>query len=126
MYHNQINKGQKNEIEWVQKECLKVINGYQKSYNELLEISQLETMEQLREKVFKNFTEKTLENPKYQPWFLLKSNLRDTRVTRPYIEERATSVRLYKSPVYAMRRLLNDKKPVEDDPEDLTGIHNIP
>ena len=76
--------------------------------------------------MFEKFTRKTSENPKYVEWFPLKDNPRDIRKLRPYLEERATTDRLYRSPIYAMRRLLNDKKPVEYDPSDLTGIFNKP
>ena len=125
-YHSQINRGQANQLERAKKKCIKIIYGYQKSYQELLTLSKLDSMEDRRVKLFDKFTKKTLENPKYQHWFPLKTCIRDTRVIRPYIEERATSVRLYRSPIYAMRRLLNDKIPVETDPKDLTGLYNAP
>ena len=41
-------------------------------------------------------------------------------------EELALTNRLYKSPLYAIRRYLNDEKPLETDPEDLTGAYNAP
>ena len=78
------------------------------------------------ETLFKNFTTKTSENPKYQHWFPLKENVRSTRKIRPYLEERSSTDILYRSPMYAIRRLLNEKTPVEIDPEDLSGLYNTP
>ena len=83
-------------------------------------------MEARREKLFKKFTEKSLENEKCTDWFPLKESIRETRTVRPYLELRATSTRLYRSPLYAMWRLLNEKPAVENDPGDLSGIFNEP
>ena len=125
-YHSQLNRGQINLIERAQKRCLKIIYGYTKSYVELLNESGLETMEARRVRLFEKFTKKTADNPKYNAWFPQKDCIRDTRKPRPYVEERATSQRLYRSPIYAMRRLLNDEPAVEIDPSDLTGLYNAP
>ena len=89
-------------------------------------MSGLETMESRRIKLFKKFTSKTSENPKYQSWFPLKTKLRDTRNPRPYLEDRATSDRLYKSPLFAMRRLMNNNPPIPLDLTDLSGAFNAP
>ena len=83
-------------------------------------------MEERRIRQFEKFTKKTSENPKYTGWFPLKEQVRDTRKPRPYREERASSDRLYRSPLFAMRRLLNDKPAITADPNDLTGAYNAP
>ena len=83
-------------------------------------------MEQRRQKLFDNFTKKTVKNETYKKWFPLKETVRETRKPRPYIEERANSSRLYRSPLFAMRRLLNDEPPVTADPEDTSGAYNAP
>ena len=83
-------------------------------------------MEARRVKLFKKFTTKTSENARYKSWFPLKESVRDTRNPRPYLEERATSDRLFKSPIYAMRRLLNMNQPIPPDLSDLSGAFNAP
>ena len=113
-------------IERLQKKCLKILYGYDLSYTQLLQKSGLESMEERRIRQFEKFTKKTSENPKYTGWFPLKEQVRDTRKPRPYREERASSDRLYRSPLFAMRRLLNDKPAITADPNDLTGAYNAP
>ena len=83
-------------------------------------------MKPRRETLFKKFATKTLENPRYTDWFPLKSNVKNTRNPRYYLETRATSDRLYKSPIFAMRRILNEQPAIRMDPADLTGIFNEP
>ena len=125
-YHSQLNRGQNNLLVRVQKKCLKIIYGYQNTYEDLLKHSSLSTLEARRGNLFEKFTAKTHENLKYNHWFPLKVNPRNTRTIRPYLEERANTDRLYRSPVYAMRRLLNNQKPIEYDPLDMSGILNKP
>ena len=103
-----------------------MIYGYNYSYDELLLKSSLMKMEDRRIELFKKFTIKTSENERYSSWFPFKENLRETRKLRPYLEQKAKSERLYRSPLFAMRRLLNDKDPVKIDPKDLTGTFNKP
>ena len=42
VYHSMINKSQSNELEKIQKRCLKIIYGYELDYDSLLEKSGLE------------------------------------------------------------------------------------
>ena len=71
-------------------------------------------------------SQKTSENERYKNWFLLKTHIRYVRNPRLYLEERATSDRLYRSSIFAMRRLLNDKPAIRVDPTNLKGIFNEP
>ena len=57
-YHSQLNKGQVNEIERVQKKSLKMIDGYHHSYEELLRLAPLDRMEERKVKLFEKFTQK--------------------------------------------------------------------
>ena len=105
---------------------MRTIYGYDLNYEQLLKKSNLKTMEDRRVDLFKKFKTKTSENLKYQDWFPLKDSIRNVRRPRPYLEEKAKTERLYRSPIYAMRSLLNNDNPVTIDPEDLSGIYNIP
>ena len=125
-YHPQLNRGQNNLLERVQKKCLKIIYGYGKSYQELLAASGLDTLEVRRARLFDKFTQKTKDNKRYKSWFPKKDIMRDTRKIRPYLEENATSDRFYKSPIFAMSRLLNESPPIPNNPTDLTGLNNEP
>ena len=126
VYHSQLNQYQINLLERVQKRSLRAIYGYQHTYEHLLELSGLERLQTRRQTAFEKFTNKTLENPKYQSWFPLKTHVREVRNIRPYIEENAITQRLYRSPLYAMRRYLNDHRPVEPNFDDLSGAFNKP
>ena len=83
-----------------------------------MEKSGLDELELRRENVFEKFTCKTLDIPKCAHWFPQKDTLRDTRNPRPYLKPRASSDRLYRSPMFAMRRLLNDEIPVRIGTQD--------
>ena len=108
VYHSLLNKGQSNELERIQKRSLRIIYGYHYDYQQLLELSGLETLQLRREKSFEKFTRKTAKNPKYMHWFPVNPTERLNRNTAPYKEEKSVGNRLYKSPIYAMRRLRNN------------------
>ena len=57
-YHTQINRGQSNQLERVQKRCLRIVYGYNFNYEELLSLSKLDTLEARRDKLFEKFTKK--------------------------------------------------------------------
>ena len=66
-----------------------------------------------------------LKNPKYaKKWFPKKDIQRVNRHTTPFVEELAKGNRLYNSPVFAMRRILNGNQTSSEI--DLTGIFNEP
>ena len=98
-YTTQISKFQSNRLENVQKQCLKIMYGYHKSYDELLEISGLEMLENRRKKLFEKFAEKMSENKNYSDFFPLNNCQRVNRCTKIYKENHAKTDRLYRSPV---------------------------
>ena len=55
VYHSMLNIGQSNELEKVQKRCLRAIYGYDKQYLDLLQLSGLETLKDRRIKSFEKF-----------------------------------------------------------------------
>ena len=124
VYHSQLNKYQVNLLENIQKRTLRAIYGYELSYAKLLNKSELSTLEERRVKAFERFTTKTLKNKKYESWLPLKENIRTNRTTSTFKEEFAAGNRLYNSPVYTMRRLLNRSESISQI--DLTGMFNNP
>ena len=122
VYHSQLNTGQSNELEGIQKCCLRAICGYDRQYQDLRAISGLPSLKDRRIKAFQKFAKNTLENLKYRHWFPLKNQTRDTRSVAK--EEKAIGNRLYNSPVFAMRRFLNQTE--SPDIPDLTGLFNNP
>ena len=118
--HSQLNKGQINEMERVQRRCLKAIYGYVHHYTDLLKLSGLSTLQDRRQKAFEKFATNTAKNPKYAHWFPERTTTRFTRSTAKYKEEKAVGNRLYTNPIYAMRRYLNNSETSEI--VDLTGL----
>ena len=101
-----------------------MIYGYDLAYKELLKISGLQTLKDRRVSSFQKFTSKTIKNPKYNHWFPERIVTRFTRSSAKYLEEKAVGNRLYNSPIFAMRRLLNNT----ETPEiiDMSGLFNLP
>ena len=124
VYHSQLNQGHINLLERMQKRCLRAIYGYEYDYQTLLQMSGLRSLEDRRRTRFEKFTKNTLKNPKYSHWFPPNNNTRSGRHTHKYLEERSNGNRLYNSPIFAMRRFLNQ---TEDRlATDLTGLFNSP
>ena len=119
-----LNKGQSNLLEKMQKRCLRAIYGYDHDYETLLSLSGLQTLAKRREIAFKKFTSKTVKNQKYEHWFPMRPIARITRSTSIYLEETAVGNRLYNSPIFSMRRLLNNTKSHEI--VDMSGLFNNP
>ena len=87
--------------------------------------SSAERLETRREKNMKRFAEKTLKNPRYaDKWFPKRDLVHTNRDSNIYTEEFAAGNRLYNSPLFAMRRLLNGN--TAEIPEDFTGLFNDP
>ena len=124
VYHPQLNKGQSNQLEKIQKRCLRIIYGYEHDYATLLNMSGLQTLEERRVNSFDKFTKNTAKNPKYNHWFPINPAERTGRNTNKYLEETATGTRLYNSPIFSMRRHLNRTSTLEQI--DLTGFFNLP
>ena len=120
VYHSQLNQGQINMLEKMQKRCLRAFYGYHLDYQDLLQISGLSSMEDRRRVRFQKFAENTIKNPKYKHWFPLNTNTRSGRFTHKYLEEQSTGNRLYKSPLFAMRHYLNKNE--DKLATDLTGL----
>ena len=64
VYHSLLNIGHSNELEKVQKRSLRAIYGYELTYKQLLEKSELTSLKERRIKAFEKFTYKTVKNPK--------------------------------------------------------------
>ena len=125
VYHSLLTKYETNLLERVQKRALRAIYGYDHSYEELLVKSGLRSLEERRALALSKFAHKTAKNDKYnESWFPMRDHQRLTRFSSPYQEERAGGNRLYRSPLFTMRRHLNNN--MDDSNVDLTGLFNSP
>ena len=101
--------GMADEIEYVQKRACKLIFGWDAKYDQLVSSGRIETLEERTKKLTLNFAKKCLKNPRFKTWFVEKnySNL-NLREERRFEELFARTERLKNSPLFYMRRALND------------------
>ena len=129
-YGPMLTKSQSNRLEQVQKRCLRIMFGYLKTYQDLLSESGLETLKHRREKALTRFLDKTLKNPNYAPLFPFNKSLRPgLRGTKNYLESFARTQRLYNSPLFTMKSLLNNSPSSQQFQEtvvDLSYLFNDP
>ena len=97
-YGPMLTKFQANEIENVQKRCLRCMFGYNKSYEELLRESGLDTLLGRRERAITKFAKNCVSNPVYAAWFPENNNRQSQRKTKKFEEKLARTNRLYNSP----------------------------
>ena len=102
-----LTKYEKNQMERIQKKCLRTIYGPNKTYEQLLEESGLKTLETRRNNALIKFAQKASKNPQFEHWFPLNRNRSSNRNSKIYEEKLARTDRLYRSPLFTMRRLLN-------------------
>ena len=109
VYHPMLTREQKKELERLQMGCLKTIFGYEKSYRETLEKGRIQSLEERRQDIFDKFAVKLAKNPDYQHW-LPKTSFTgyDLREELIFTEHFAATERLRNSPLYAIRRRLNE------------------
>ena len=89
--------------------------GYKKSYEGLLKESGFDRLADTREAAVRKFALKTQKNPVYSHWFPYNPNQTSVRKPTVYREEFARTQRLYNSPLFYMRRLLNDTEHKEEE-----------
>ena len=110
IYHNMLSKSPEEQLEKLQTSALKIVYGYDKSRSQLLEMSGLISLHERRSCLFESFCKKTHENEIFRRnWmeerFFEGPNLRRQKILT---EKFAKTARLYNSPLYAMRRKIND------------------
>jgi hypothetical protein len=108
IYHSYLTLEQCKKLEQLQIQALKCIYGFGKTGKEMLECSGLETLEERRKQAFLKFAKKTAEG-NYSGWFPKREGGRALRNGNVYLEEYSRCDRLYNSPIYAMRRALNEQ-----------------
>ena len=108
-FHSMLSGEQTALIENLQRKALKIIYGFNHSYDTLLERSSLDSLKTRRVNLTDKFAINLQKNPKYTHLFPERpeDQLR-VRNPKPYIEEHARTARLYNSPLFYMRRRLNE------------------
>ena len=108
-YHSMLTKEDTEELERLQKMSLKTIYGFHKPYGEILEDHGILTLKERRERALEKFACKLSENKRYESWLpkqeFIHYNLKKELVFK---EKHAKTSRLYNSPLYTIRRKLNE------------------
>ena len=100
---------QSTSLERLHLRALKIVYGINISYAMVLSNTNIGTLESRRWELIEKFAIKTSKNPRYAArWFpLAKQAGYDLRKPRKYVEEKSRTDRLYRSPIFTMRRILN-------------------
>ena len=97
------------KVEKLQLRAMKIIYGFRVSYRTVLEMTSLQTLQERRDERIRKFAVKTAANPRFaERWFPKNPppahNIRKPKI---YHEENSRTTRLYNSPLFTMRRILN-------------------
>ena len=86
-----------------------MIFGHKVSYQDALQRTGLQTLRDRRADALGKFAKKAAENKKYTEWFKIAPTPNyELRREARYEKKFAHTDRLYKSPLFAMRRFLNN------------------
>ena len=111
VYHSMLSAEQNIMIERCQRKAMKIIYGFGRSYEDAIKEAGLETLRERRGVLFDKFCVKMSRSERFSKKWLptreIDENERVLRKRNHYLEFRATSARLYNSPVFNMRRVLN-------------------
>ena len=107
VYHWRLSGCQNDEVDRMQRREMKIIYGNKTSYRAALELSKVLTLKDHREDIVKKFVTKTAANPNFKHWFPEHPPYdHNIRKRKSYKEEKANTERLFRSPLFSMRRLL--------------------
>ena len=108
-FHSMLNTEEGESLEKCQRRALRIIYGFEMSYQEMMNMSEMPTLKTRREKLFEKFCLKMSRSERFQRKWLPRKDIgeHNLRKTNEYIEFNARTSRLYNSPVYAMRRFMN-------------------
>ena len=96
-------------IEAIQKRACKIIYGWDSDYDVLVEGGMIETLQNRRERLTKNFAVKAAASTRFAHWFKeKKKSEHNLRKEDRYEEYFARTDRMKNSPLYFMRRMLNN------------------
>ena len=105
--HPMLTGGMRDEIEQVQKRACRIIFGFNTPYDVLVNNNKIETLESRRERLTLSFAKKCEKSDRVGNWFKKKPQT-NLRRSLTFEESFARTERLKKSPLFYMRRALNN------------------
>ena len=108
VFQSMLTQRQREDLERVQKVAFKTIYSFDEDYQVLLGKAGVLDLETRREMLLLDFAKKTAANVKFNDWFKLQPRGPYEMRKKPrYVELFSRTERLYNSPLYNMRRILN-------------------
>lgn len=111
VFHTMLTEDMSEKIERCQRRIMKLIYGLETDYKSALEKSGIKPLKTRRQELFEKFTRKMSRSDRFaERWLPQAQTDYDQPLTRhrkKYIEFLARTNRLYQSPIFAMRRILN-------------------
>lgn len=104
-YHSLLTAGLEKLLEGLQRRVVTIIHGRYQSYTEVLDSLGLELLKTRRENMVRKFS---IKNSSRTAWFPPNANPRNLRPREKYAEFFAKTNRLQNSPLFYMRRILNE------------------
>ena len=110
IYHPMLTLSQTNDLESLQRRAMKIIYGYDADYGSILDNKPIDSLTERREEMFKKYAVKCSKNARVKDkWLPLKqAGPYNTRHQAKYIEETCKTERLKNSPIYQIRRRMNE------------------
>ena len=118
VWHSSLTQENIDDIERVQKSALRIILNYRyKTYNNALNVLEIDTLSNRREKICLEFAKKCTKHPKLKHMFPLNNKNHEmiTRDEEKYMVQFANTARLQNSAVLYMQRLLNENERNESE-----------
>ena len=108
IYYSFLNTGQAQRLENLQKRCLRIIYGWEKTYEDLLNISGLATLRERRDVRMNKFVMKAEANEKLRrAWFKVNEKEVKTRKRDKYVQETCRTSKQACNPVHFYTERLN-------------------
>ena len=109
-FHSILTTDQAEQLERLQRVCLKIIFGFKTSYSCCLELANIECLDTRRENQLKKFTAKAFESECFgKRWFDAREKSRySLRKEHGVVEEFANRDRLRNALLFRMRRIINN------------------
>ena len=109
IYHHMLSDELRDDFERLQRQIFKIIYGFDTPYRQALEMSGMASLEDRRKELALSFALNAEKNPKYAHWFPLHPRYtHNIREQAKYREDFALRDRMKNSPVFSMRRILNE------------------
>ena len=110
-FHSMLSNEQTSAIERVQKQATKIIFGWDCEYQDLIDSGKIEPLSARRDNLTLNFAKKVEKSDRSNKWFPRHEEYDyNLRQQKKYAESFSRTERLRKSPVFHMRRLLNNEE----------------